>query len=201
MYVEALNVGVVCIPKNGTHTLEHAINTTYPEQPQGLFAGHARASRLKQLVTSQYGEERASKMRIMATVRNPSQRFVSGLNHRWAGTPDIDLDEAIDRSFKAAEDFVFMSQISWLDCHRQRLALFTMDNIGTALKRLGYKGGKPPHLNKSQPRWDFEEVIEHKLFDLVREKYSEDYDIFHTVRQWEEEYDVFTRGTQKDAGS
>ena len=178
MYMLSKNMATINIPKNASKTLEEAVERSYPGDPFGhvFFRGHKRASRVKQLVASKHGKQKAYSMTFVALIRDPVERYVSALNHRWASTHDISLDQAMDKSFIAAEDFVFSTQAYWLDCDTSQQRLFHFKDIHRVLELIGFHGVASLR-NESVKRWTVSDVENHPWFDFVREKYAEDYKI------------------------
>jgi len=171
MYIRKINTAIVCPTKTGTHTFEKIITENYLEDDQTLFIKqftHPTASRIKKIVHSKYGKSISNKCKFVAHIREPIDRYVSALNHRF-GEDNISLDKAIDKSFITIADIVFIPQIYWLDCMYLKQELF-LSQINL-LRHIGFKG-EVPHLNKSVPKFSIGQIKNHKYYPLIKEKYK-----------------------------
>jgi hypothetical protein len=175
MYIIDKNIAVINIPKNGTHSMDWAIRKTYNQDPN-FVNGHRKASEMAQYLDNRHNIQNPE---FIANIREPVERFVSGLNHIWGQNPNVRFNEAIAKSFTEQNNIplVFSTQSKWLDVEGIKLFL----NIREALEYIGFKG-ESPHLNQSIKRFTISQVKNHSRYDEILERYAEDIERYESRR-------------------
>lgn len=168
---------MICITKTGTRTFEKAVQDLFPDEDQSFFTKqyeNAAASRVKKVVKRLYGYKVSENCTFLAHIREPVERYLSALNHRW-GETDLSLDQAIEKSFINIADLTFIPQTFWMNCPERQQKLFLSQ--GDLMRFLGHQG-EVPHLNKSIKKWSLKELKSHPDFTIIKERYLPDYKLY-----------------------
>lgn len=120
-------------------------------------------------------------MRVVGVVRNPMERFLSGLNFLFADRYSHSLDKCVSLALKGSfseEYIVFRTVKSFLNADIQGLELFSFEKITDAARSFGYSG-LVPHVNRSRKRFSMEQL--RPYMDDISSFYEDDIKIYGDV--------------------
>ena len=142
MFIPALKLSVLCIPKCGTHTITEAFESQFGKC---AMPGHKNAAAHRSLFDDH---------RIIAFIREPWERFISQINYNLGDVErKMDLDLALDLCLKPSRTVLMSSQASWIDKDTE-LCLFS--ELETKLRNLGCE--TVGHENKGPGRWSLDDL-------------------------------------------
>ena len=155
MYIPALNLSVLCIPKCGTHTITEAFESKFGKC---YLPGHVKAVEHR---------NRYPHAPVLAFIRDPWERFISQINYGWGDVQHkMDLDAALTAFFRDAgkkePPHLTTTQAHWID-KRTELCLFS--NLEAKLRDLGCE--TVGVLNKGPGRWSLNDLRDTGRMDEI----------------------------------
>lgn len=178
MYFPKTGLLIIEVPKCGSRTLVKACKKEYGEN---FFAGHISIVETKRRIA------KATKFRhnlnwtidrAVRIIREPHERFVSAINYSYA-SKKLDLDKSINMMLGGMPKTLTSTQVIWVDDKTVPLKTFRIDEMDKALEHLGCKSVDMWE-NKSEPVFTIQDIKSHDKYDLICEKYKEDFKL------WEE---------------
>lgn len=163
MYIPAIGLFIVDIPKNGSSTIRKAVTAAHD---QTTFHGHIPVSIARQ----ELGDVDA-----WALIRDPVERFTSAINFVY-GKGDIHFDDAMNGALRHST-VVLKPQADFIDAET---LLFPFEQMEAMLRLIGVQGPLP-HENQSQKRWSVSDVLSHSRGWEVLDRYAQDQEIRGTV--------------------
>lgn len=183
MFSPDLKVALLNIPKCGSCTVRQCLRF-HAERKKATLNGvpyelHLALSEIKE--SAQKDGFKIDDMQVIAIVRNPIDRFLSGLNYLFSDRYSHSLDKCVSLALKNnhnEEYLVFRPMSFFLDTDIKGLKLFPFEKITEAVRSFGYVG-IVPHINKSRKRF-LKEQLEPYMKDILS-YYKDDIKIYNTV--------------------
>lgn len=141
MYIPALGIFIVDVPKNGSSSLSRSILSTYPD---AALPGHIPVSDARAVLGN---------VEAWALIRDPLDRFVSSLNFVY-GRSDIHIDDAMNGALRH-QTVVMQPQARFVDPETR---LFPFEALRAVLAALGCP---ETHENASTRRWTAGDILDH----------------------------------------
>lgn len=180
MYIEALDLFCVQIPKTGSTSFKHALETA-----------HGKVSLPGHLTVHQAYEALGRKCDCVAVVREPIARLVSGLNHIEAD----DLNWAMPHATRQGAQRIFIPQSHYVDDATRLVPFSKLTDLIVEL------GGEPVHKGASKKRWKRSDVEAHPHFQRAREYYADDFRLYRKALASWKSHEAETSGISTTAAS
>lgn len=187
MYLKPKDMVVLQIPKTGSSSMTHVARCYYAEHHVWLSDGHLTLQRTIEGIRAlrRYSEYEINE--VVAVIRKPADRFVSGVNHMYAGKSAVNADEAMRRAFQqhdTREQLVFRPQHEFLHTYTRipRYTLFTFENLPSAVKYVITPYFDPvtdmPHKNKRDKRWTQADLEQSEYWEPIMKRYDRDVTLY-----------------------
>ena len=167
-YSKLLNKAVICPPKCGTTTIQWIFGELTEDVTEH---DHRTFRQMAQHVEP--GTEWAM------AVREPMERFVSAVNSYagWSGERGLEatMDHALQRL-----SIVFEPQVTFLEGGRDKVKLFSFDELDKLAEWLGYME-QVPRINESRTNFSASQIRDHPLFEKVWPRYARDLELWDMV--------------------
>ena len=175
MYFPSAKLVILEVPKCGSRTLVRAGKQAYGEN---YFAGHLTLRKILTRITD-YSHERRLNWevdKVIRIVREPLDRFVSGLNYEAQNKP-FSLDYLIDRQFDGKSNTIYNLQGTWCPEDHELVTTYPIHRMSDALADMGYEGGAPWE-NRSRSIFCKKDVMKHKRYKEILQKYEPDFELW-----------------------
>lgn len=181
MLVPELGVALLNIPKCGSSTVRQCLNF-HAERKKATpiknpYINHLTLSELKKAALKD--EFNIDSMKIVTVVRNPIDRFLSGLNYYFADRYSHSLDKCVSLALKNnhnREYIAFRPMTFFVDADIKGLEIFPFEKITEAARSFGYSG-TIPYLNKSRKRFSKKQL--EPYIENISSFYEDDFKIYN----------------------
>lgn len=183
MLVPELGVALLNIPKCGSSTLRQCLKFHIERKKatpfKNPYINHLTLSELKKAALKDGFD--INSMKIVTVVRNPIDRFLSGLNYYFADRYSHSLDKCVSLALENnhhREYIAFRPMTFFVDTDLEGLKIFPFEKITEAARSFGYSG-IIPYLNKSRKRFSKDQL--EPYMENISSFYKDDFNVYNTV--------------------
>lgn len=176
MFVPAIDAAVIRIPKTGSSSLDNMLHNTYGRDNCYLH-GHVDACHMVSEVLRRNLARDQRSICIYATIRHPTDRLVSAINHLYGGSTAGTLNDAMEAACidwrDPAASIVFRPQHTFLNISHIPCVLVRLENLQALAQTLGCKE-EERYDNPSVKRFNKSQIRMHPRFYEAMERYHFD---------------------------